>query len=140
VGGNDKMKISIALFVILLLICINNCLIFIFPITINDLTGKYRSVFENIEYTLEINQNGNSTIKAKDVLTNKILDVTNCKKLSFEDANYRVTSTKTLSFSKCDTMDFNTLLDRDMFGIKIGNNGIEANRIDPDSNVYFRKK
>lgn len=127
------------IFAMLLLVCINNCLIFILPITLNELTGKYRSVFENTEYTLEINQNGSSTIITKDVTTNKILNVTNCKKLNFVDADYRAIPIKMLSFSKCDTMNFYTLLDRDILGIKIGNNGAEANRIDPDSNVYFRK-
>lgn len=133
------MKIRIILLSVIILLVINNLLVYVYPVSPKELEGNYTSLFENIEYTMVIKKNGYSVITAKNKLNNKILNIEQCKKIDIKNIHYRTLPIHTVSFSKCSDMDFDAYVDRDLFGIKIGNNGTEMKRIDPDLNVYFRK-
>jgi hypothetical protein len=110
----------------------------IVPPTKKELSGDYKSEYNNRKYNLSILANGESkfTVKKDNLITYE----DNCKSLEIEKVGYRALPAYNVSFRKCDKMDSYAILKRDMFfNLIIGNNGSELKRIDPDANVFYQK-
>lgn len=104
-----------------------------------ELVGNYKSEYDNKQYSLSILSNGESIFTVKK--DNIVIYQDKCKAWGVNKLDYRTLPIYYLSFKECDKMDSSSILERDMFfNILIGNNGSELKRIDPDANVFYRKK
>ena len=109
-----------------------------FPATEKELIGSYESHYEGKVYRLVISADKTAIFEV--VENNNTIYQDICRNFNLKTANYRVFPIYTLSFNKCKNMNSHTILKRDLwFNILIGNNGSELRRIDPDTNVYFKK-
>ena len=141
VEGADKMKNKILMIILLIIgyIIASKFFIDFFPVKEQELVGKYESSYEGKKYSLVIAPD--KTVEFKVTENNNIIYQDTCKDYNIETEKYRVFPIHILSFNKCKNMDSNTDIKRDLwFNILIGNNGSELKRIDPDSNVYFKKE
>ena len=104
-----------------------------------ELLGDYKSTHDNKKYTLSILSNGESKFIVES--NGSIIYEDQCRSWEMKKLDYRTFSIYNLSFTQCNKMDSSAILERDIFfNVIIGNNGSELKRIDPDANVFYRKK
>ena len=118
---------------------LSNFFINLFPPKKNELYGQYINNYDNKVYILDIDKNGTSNFIVKE--NNTVIYSDNCTSYKLESQKYRTFKEYSIDFSNCKKMNSSAILKRDyLFNLLIGNNGTELKRIDPDANVFYRKK
>ena len=110
-----------------------------FPPTKKELLGIYESIYNEKYYYMDLNESGSVTFMVKKL--KKIIYYDFCKNYKIEQVKYKKLSEYRIVFSGCQSMDSSAILDRQLnFDIIIGNNGTELQRIDPDENIFYKKR
>jgi len=130
------LKYIITLFITYYLL--SDFFINLYPPQEDEIIGRYTSHHDDKSYTLDIKKNGTSNFIVKK--NNIIIYSENCISYKLESQKYRTFTEYSIDFNKCNKMDSSAILKRDyLFNLQIGNNGTELKRIDPDSNIFYKK-
>jgi hypothetical protein len=110
----------------------------LYPPQKDEILGKYTSTYDDKIYILDIDKNGTCNFVVKE--NNIIIYSENCTSHEVASQKYRTFTEYSIYFNKCEKMNSSAILKRDyLFNLLIGNNGTELKRIDPDSNIFYKK-
>ena len=122
-----------------LILILSSYMINFFPPTKKELLGIYESIYNEKHYYMDLNESGSVTFMVKKL--KKIIYHDFCKNYKIEQVKYKKLSEYRIVFSDCQGMDSSAILNRQLnFDIIIGNNGTELQRIDPDENIFYKKR